>query len=256
MVKHPLILAAILSQAVSCNLSSDGASSVSASEAGAAGSQDDIGSGDQAGDVGGFGASDGGASIGTSGAGSTTTANEECPTVDQGAGHDDFDGRPYDILNYNCHSAANAGVRNDPLTTGVLICGGAPDQGSPEHHTFNYRVEGGRTTFFNWGDSCETSATAIPPDVYDDRNVSCIAKFCDNQFNWADQRALDPGELVEEPGPNYCAETTGDRTSCDSCCQSRGTHWDSMPGTGRPTDSTFTEFMTGCYNACSTTFGF
>jgi hypothetical protein len=179
-----------------------------------------------------------------------TGEEEECLIGNDGAGHDQFDGRPYDILNYNCHSAANAGVRNSPSNTGILVCGGQPDQGSPAHHTYNYRVYADKTVFYNWGQTCESSATVAPPDVHDDQNLTCIAQFCGNQFDPGEQRALEPGQLVEEPGPLYCSETESGKASCDTCCQYRGKYWDLIQDDLRPTDRTFAQFMEQCYAAC------
>lgn len=174
-----------------------------------------------------------------------------CSQAADGAGHDTFDGRPYDVLNYNCHSAANAGVRNDPMRTGILVCQGYADRGDPYGHTFNYRLYGDRTEFHNWGEVCNSPATSNPPDVNDDANMGCIAQFCGNQFDGANQRSLPPGRQVEEPGPLFCSQNTAGRGDCDRCCQYRGKWWDQAAGDIRPGDVAFVQFMSQCYSECA-----
>ncbi len=46
----------------------------------------------------------------------------------------------YCYLTNNCHTAANAGVEERPGITGIVKCGGNPENGDLGHHTFNYRV--------------------------------------------------------------------------------------------------------------------
>jgi hypothetical protein len=171
-------------------------------------------------------------------------------------GHCNYNGKPYDILNYNCHSAANHSVREDAANTGIISCNGdAPVQGSPAHHTFNYRREGQMIVYYNWGQTCRAPLRAFPPDIRDPDHEPCARVFCADQFNDEATKPLDPGVLVEEPGPTYCAENTQDLKSCNSCCQFRGKYWDLIPNDLRPTDRTFVQFMSQCYSTCSKSFG-
>ena len=174
---------------------------------------------------------------------------------DGNAGHCDFNGQPYDILNYNCHSAANESVKKDPANTGIISCGGlAPVNGSPAHHTFNYRREGNTIVYYNWGETCKAPLKTFPPDISDPDHYVCAQIFCGDQFDNKETQPLKAGQLVEEPGPQFCSAETKDKKTCDSCCQFRGKYWDLAPNPLRPTDRTFTQFMTQCYSSCSQTF--
>ena len=183
------------------------------------------------------------------------TSSVQKDPKDGNAGHCDFNGQPYDILNYNCHSAANESVKNDPANTGIISCGGmAPVDGSPAHHTFNYRREGNTIVYYNWGETCRAPLKTFPPDITDPDHYVCAKKFCGDQFDNKETQPLKPGQLVEEPGPKFCAAETNDKKTCDSCCQYRGKYWDTIPDPSRPTDRTFTQFMSQCYQTCSQTF--
>ena len=167
-------------------------------------------------------------------------------------GHCDFSGQNYDILNYNCHSAANESVTDDPENTGIISCGGdAPSMGSPAHHTFNYRIEGKTIVYYNWGRTCRAPLHSVPPSLEDPDHHECAVVFCGDQYNENTTKPLAIGETVEEPGPLYCSYTNSTKESCDSCCRFRGTYWDKIGDNLRPTDLTFTQFMSQCYSACA-----
>jgi hypothetical protein len=171
------------------------------------------------------------------------------------AGHCDYNGQQYDILNYNCHSAANQSVDYNPFTTGIVSCGGlAPVYGSPAHHTFNYRVEQNTIVYYNWGQVCRAPRKNLPPDISDPDHRVCARMFCGTQYNDSGTLALPTGMKVEQPGPFYCSSNSNSRTSCNSCCQFRGKYWDSDMSDLRPTDSTFVDFMSQCYSACTKKF--
>jgi|GEM_PF-3398500 len=172
-------------------------------------------------------------------------------------GHCDYKGQPYDILNYNCHSAANESVRDEPKVTGIVSCNGlAPFQGSPAHHTFNYRVEGTSIVYYNWGKTCTAPKGSVPPDLLDPDHLRCAQAFCGDQYKFESTQAFDPGKQVEEPGPQFCANHSAVSTKdqCDSCCRFRGNYWDLIPGDLRPTDATFIGFSSQCFSACSQRF--
>ena len=155
----------------------------------------------------------------------------------------------YCILRHNCHTAANAGVEEKPGTTGIIICGGKPDEGEQGHHTFNYRIRcqfdlikcpgepdqkryhSCWTRFYNWGshcdgdpvdgtpgtDSMQTSGEIMEQDLTpsiceaDSKNRACVKKFCGKQWDdCKDERPLPPGTKVEEPGPQSCKELHGE----------------------------------------------
>ena len=179
------------------------------------------------------------------------------PPTSGNQGHCDFKDQPYDILNYNCHSAANESVRDQPKTTGIVSCNGlAPFRDSPAHHTFNYRVEGTSIVYYNWGKTCSAPKTTVPPDLLDRDHMQCAQEFCGDQYQVENTQAFDPGMLVEEPGPQFCsnhpAVTSADQ--CNSCCQFRGKYWDRIPNNLRPNDATFINFSSQCFSSCSAKF--
>ncbi len=183
------------------------------------------------------------------------TSSVQKDPKDGNAGHCNFNGQDYDILNYNCHSAANESVRNDPTNTGIISCAGmAPVNGSPAYHTFNYRREGNTIVYYNWGQTCKAPLKTFPPDINDPDHYVCAKAFCGEQFNDKETQPLKPGQAVEEPGPKFCAADKKDKKTCDSCCQERGKFWDREDDSVRPTDRTFTQFMSQCYQACAQTF--
>ena len=168
------------------------------------------------------------------------------------SGHCNFNGTPYDILNYNCHSAANISVSNASKTTGIIKCGGSPEYGDPSNHTFNYKVKGKLIVYYNWGQTCRAPLGDLPPDLSDPDHDVCIREFCGDNYV-AGPAALPIGSKVEEPGPAFCAADTSDRNTCKRCCSFRGTFWDRDKSDIRPTDLTFTKFMSQCLTTCSKT---
>lgn len=194
-------------------------------------------------------------------------SSDAAPKASGRLGHCDSSVQPYDILNYNCHSAANQSVRDEPKTTGIVSCNGdAPLEGSPEHHTFNYRVEGDLIVYYNWSKTCKAPKNSVPPNLSDPAHRECAETFCgsqyrDQEYQTPDRqgsryppKAFEPGTLVEEPGPLYCAQTSQNKANCDACCQYRGKYWDLAHANLRPTDRTFISFMSQCYEECSAKF--
>lgn len=114
----------------------------------------------------------------------------------------------YDIWKLNCHTQANsfaaqAAMRG--LPAGVLACQGNPES-SPQFHTANWAVQpGGQTCIMNWGQTCCWEGASSPPDLSDGRARQCAQWACGDQYKEDQTRAMEPGKLVESPGPHSCA---------------------------------------------------
>lgn len=197
------------------------------------------------------------------------------------AGHcDPYDGR-YDYLCNNCHSYANREVDEQ---TGIIICGGTPDScdpyENPGHHTFIYqRVceteiteccddAGGQCTrhegetvcwveYWNYGQSCRGGEVpeegGLPPDISEDPDQDCVERFCGDQYGGDDERALPPGEPVEDPGPDICSSEDSclddtDPDACYDCCDWRANLWNHVDDP--PTADERDDFICRCRAAC------
>jgi hypothetical protein len=146
----------------------------------------------------------------------------------------------YDIWRNNCHTAANLGVLNSPSNTGIIACrpnetGMGPRGRGVGGHTFNYVLEGGNTSYYNWGPPpCVCPGT--PPANYSAPGChrTCVEQMCGGQFDPNRTSALPVGRLVEVPGVSICAGQTFDKggsvSDCNKCCDDRAnTNWSGAP---------------------------
>lgn len=142
----------------------------------------------------------------------------------------------YDIYSNNCHTAANLGVLNSPNNTGIIMCqsnytGVGITGNGVGGHTFNYVSNlDGSTTYWGWGESCGPCAGA-PPANYSQPGChrNCVDKLCLGQFTVEHTHPLPVGQLVEVPGPSFCARQAfyggGNNASCHACCDQRADAW-------------------------------
>lgn len=167
----------------------------------------------------------------------------------------------YDIFRNNCHTAANLGVRNSPLDTGIVACrpgetGVGPRGNGVGGHTFNYVVGGGNTSYYNWGPPpCVCAGN--PPADYSAAGChrTCVEPMCLGQFD-STTRALPVGQTVEVPGPSICAAQTfgtGTLANCNTCCDNRAnTNWAGAPND--PTDALKESYRYECKQSCANVF--
>lgn len=166
----------------------------------------------------------------------------------------------YDIWRNNCHTAANAGVLDSPSNTGIVACkpgqtGMGPRGRGVGGHTFNYRLEGGNTSYFNWGPPpCVCPGT--PPASYSTPGChrACVEGMCGGQFDAGQTRALPVGQLVEVPSASICAGQTHDAGgglgACNTCCDTRAnTNWSGAPDD--PLNSNREAFRGECKAFCA-----
>lgn len=162
---------------------------------------------------------------------------------------------PYHLYGPNCHTAANGCVLESPENTQIIACVGErfDPRTSPAGHTLACRNEPWGSVYENWGQECSSDGPCSPHDP-------CVKMFCEQIGQLPDDGTLpimlEPGELVEDPTPSYCAQNSESRESCDECCRFRGNYWDRLPMNDplRPTDQDFINFMGQCFTACSAQF--
>jgi len=166
----------------------------------------------------------------------------------------------YDYFVNNCHTAANKGVLDSPLNTGIISCRRETGVGTNAQgiggHTFNYvRNANGTTSYYNWGRPPCTCDGPPPADfAAPGCHRRCVEPMCGDQFLATETRPLPVGQLVEIPGPSFCATRrlrTGE--NCEACCDARGNAWADLPDPHGINAQGRASFVQQCKQLCTST---
>ncbi len=169
----------------------------------------------------------------------------------------------YDILQANCHSAANSCVVADPTHSGIIICNWFGHVSNISGHTFNYRMNDDftSTTYWNWGTPCGPCAGKPPVDFVeaDACHGTCVAEACGSQVET--RNALSEGTTIAIPGPTKCVNRyhfwMNDPSmvdSCMSCCDDEADTFPNTAGTDYQRNCNRESFRTLCKSKCDSFF--
>ena len=179
----------------------------------------------------------------------------------------------YDIWRLNCHTAANefcldSNRKMPSAACGIVKCAAQFDNESIQGHTFNWRIEGNQTCFYNWGNKECVDGTTVPPDMSRDDITYLVLEMCGpGQAIFERPEALKPGENVEYPGSSACLDeliasnpgldpTDGKGKTvlkdflefCLKCCDTRADTWPCNKDDSKCADKV--EFLKECKDLC------
>ena len=179
----------------------------------------------------------------------------------------------YDIWSKNCHTAANefcldSNRKMPSAACGIVKCAANFDNESIQGHTFNWRIEGNQTCFYNWGNKECVDGTTVPPDMSRDDITYLVLEMCGpGQAVVERPEALKPGEMVENPSPSACLDEQIDlrpsvgpdengmitdpdfRAACYQCCVTRADTWPCNKDDSKCADKF--KFLKECKSNCT-----